>query len=296
MYLCFNNIKLQIHTMPIIHLQKPVSDIERAEHCFKGECLIYKNISAMHELIEYADKLLRESLNGIDPVDAQLHFSPEAFLQRTGNVQAHFRKSETVKELFFKVLEECGVDLNNTYYDHFPMRIVPFDTDYDGAECGVIGHHRDSWGSNIHSQINWWAPLYALEENRTIALYPDYWDKPIANTTATWSHKDYLEKRNEADAERQGCYPSAPTLKASVDESNLLKVMLEPGDVLSFSSAHLHASVPNTTKATRYSVEMRSINKHDLESGRAAPNVDNAATTPMYQWFKHILSKEKLKL
>jgi len=280
--------------MNIIHCKKPISDEGRAKYNFNGDLLIYQNVPAMHELISYADELLRGSLNRVEPAEAQHHFSPDEFLQRTMKAQTHFRKSQTAKGYFFKALEQCGVDLNSTYYDHFPMRIVPTDKAYDGAHCGVISHHRDTWGSNIHSQINWWAPLYELEEERTIGLYPDYWQNPIANNTDTWCFEDFLKQRVDTGHEHAGSYASAPSLLETVDESGVVKVMLEPGDIVSFASAHLHASVPNTTKSTRFSVEMRSINKDDLVNNRAAPNVDNAATTPMYQWFRNILSKEKL--
>jgi len=281
--------------MNIIRSNTPVSDQDRAERNFQGDLFVYENIPAMHELIAYADELLREVLDGIEPAEAQHHFTPDEFLQRTTKAQTHFHKSQTPKDLFFKALEQCGVDLNSTYYDHFPMRIVPFDKAYDGSQHGVIGHHRDSWGSNIHSQINWWAPLYELEEERTIAIYPDYWQKPVENNTETWRFEEYLKKRDEAEMGRRASYPSAPSPQTSIDESGVVKVMLNPGDILSLASTHLHASVPNTTKSTRFSVEMRSVNKRDIALNRAAPNVDNAASTPMYQWFRHIVSKEKLK-
>ena len=280
--------------MSISHSNHPISDKERAERCFSGELLVFKNIPAMQAMIKYSDALLTDALGGIKATEAQQQFLPEEFLQRTGNAQAQFRNSQEAKTLFFNVLAQCGVDLNNTYYDYFPMRIVPHDEDYNGAEYGEIGQHRDTWGSNIHSQINWWAPIYELEENRTIAVYPNYWNKPIANNTDTWSHLEYIKKRNETPAEREVSYPSAPSPQAKVDESNLIKVMLEAGDVLCFSSAHLHGSVPNTTEIPRYSVEMRTINKEDLKANRCAPNVDNAGKKHMYHWFKNIVSKEKL--
>lgn len=282
--------------MNIIHLNQPISDKQRAEHCFSGDLVIYKNIPAMHELIVYADRMLRKAFAGIEPLQVQEQFTPEEFLQFSGKAQTQFRNSQKAKELFFNVLAQCGVDLKSTYYDHFPMRIVPYGDKYNGARNSYIGHHRDSWGSNIHSQINWWAPLYELEEERTIGIYPDYWKKPIANNTATWSFKTYMEKLKEVESGRKGSYPSAPTPKEAVDENNILKVMLEPGDILSFSSAHLHASVPNTTLTPRYSVEMRTINMGDLVADRAAPNVDNSGEKPMYQWFKNILNKNELSV
>ena len=280
--------------MNIIHCDSPVSDEQRAKHNFQGDLLIYQNIPAMRELIEYADQLLRDALDGTEPAEAQHHFAPDEFLQRTTKVQTHFRQSQTPKDYFFKALAQCGVDLSSTYYDHFPMRIVPFDKAYYGARCSVIGHHRDSWGSNIHSQINWWAPLYELTEQRTIAIYPFYWQNPVANDTATWSFEEHIKQQKAAGIESRVSYPSAPSPQAPIDESKVVKVMLKPGEIMSFSSAHLHASVPNTTDRTRYSVETRTVNKHDLDHNRAAPNVDNAGDILRYQWFKQILSKEKL--
>jgi len=280
--------------MKTIHLDHSISDKERAKHCFAGDLIIFENIPAMHEMIDYADKILSKALGGIEPIEAQHKYQPEEFLLRTGKAQAFFRNSNDAKAIFFKALTQCGVDLESTFYDYFPMRIVPFDNDYNGAECGILEHHRDSWGSNIQSQINWWAPIYELSEDRTIGVYPEYWDKPIANDTGSWSHKEYLKKREQVAAERKGAYPSAPKPISKVDESGIVKVMLKPGDILCFSSAQLHASVPNTTEVTRFSVEMRTINKHDVEAKREAPNVDNEGEKPMYQWFKNIKTKANL--
>lgn len=75
-----------------------------------------------------------------------------------------------------------------------------------------------------------------------------------------------------------------------------MKLVIKPGDVLNFSSAHLHASVPNTSDATRYSVEMRTINLVDLNEKKQAPNLDNAGEKPMYSWFKNIKTNKKLIL
>ncbi len=280
--------------MNIIYIDQPLSDIERAEILFRGDLIIYRGINAMQPLIEYSDALLKKSLNGLEPTTAQLFLEPEDFLEKTGEVQTLFRNGQYAKDLFFAVLEECGLDLNSNYYDHFPMRIVPFDNTHNGAHRAAIGHHRDTWGSNLAAQINWWAPLYELEEERTIAFYPYYWSHPIGNNTDTWRFDEYLEKRKLALAERRSAYPSAPSPTEAIDESGVVKVVVKPGDVLNFSSAHLHASVPNSTQKTRFSVEMRTINLYDLQSGREAPNVDNSGTEAMYQWFKRITDRQSL--
>jgi len=285
--------------MKIIQLDHPISDPQRAEQIFRGELLVFRQIPAMQQLIDRTDRLLRDKLGGLEPARAQHQLSPEDFLQLSGEAQSEFRKSQWPKDLFFSALQQCGVELAKTFYDHFPLRVVPFDLNQDGSHNGAhraaIGHHRDSWGANIHSQINWWAPIYPLEAERTIAFYPDYWDKPLANNTDSWRFENYLAERRKVPEERRSAYPSAPNPLETVDETHVLKMVIEPGDILCFASAHLHASVPNSTDATRFSVEMRTINRNDLQAGRSAPNVDNAATTPMFRWFRGIVDKQPLQ-
>ncbi len=280
--------------MDIVYIDRALSDKERADILFSGNIIIYQNVSAMAKVIAYADKLLKDKLKGIVPEDVQHYLPPEEFLTLTGEAQTIFRKDESVRRLFFDVLSECGVHLDSTFYDHFPMRIVPFGNTYRGAQTAGLGHHRDTWGSNIHSQLNWWAPLYSLTAERSIALYPKYWSKPAANNTSTWSFEKFIEARKSTPAERKCEYLSAPSPIAAVDENDAFKVVLQPGEVLNFASAHLHASVANTTDKTRFSVEMRTVAMSDLQEKRQAPNVDNAGQGEMYQWFKNITSKQSL--
>ena len=44
-----------------------------------------------------------------------------------------------------------------------------------------------------------------------------------------------------------------------------------------FSGDQLHASIPNTTKATRYSIDFRTVDRADVLSGAGAPIADVAA-------------------
>jgi hypothetical protein len=45
-----------------------------------------------------------------------------------------------------------------------------------------------------------------------------------------------------------------------------------------FAAAQLHSTVPNTTPRTRFSIDFRTVNIDDLESGTGAANVDAACT------------------
>ncbi|MGB1237974.1 MAG: hypothetical protein ACPG4U_07160 [Pseudomonadales bacterium] len=279
---------MQIHS-----ISGPISDAERAALLFSGDIIIQRRVPAMRDLIAFSDQLLRDALAVDCPAKAHLTLAPEAFLNRSCQAQKLFRTSARARALFFEALKQCGLDTANTYYDHFPMRVVPCSTSHQGAHRSAIGHHRDTWGSNISAQQNWWAPIYTIEPQRSIALYPQYWSRGVANTTDSWSFDDYLATRAAGVEDRHIDYPSAPQCLETIDEQGAVKIALEPGDILNFASAQLHASVVNTTQSIRYSVEMRTLGHTDLQCARTAPNVDNLATTPMYPWFKHIESGEK---
>ncbi len=53
-----------------------------------------------------------------------------------------------------------------------------------------------------------------------------------------------------------------------------LVILPAPGEVLLFSGAQLHTSIPNTSGRARYSVDFRTVDVGDLLAGRGAPLVD----------------------
>ncbi len=74
-----------------------------------------------------------------------------------------------------------------------------------------------------------------------------------------------------------------------MDTRSEMRLAPEPGDLLCFSGAHLHASVPNSTGLARFSVEARTVDVGDVAAGRGAPNVDGAAPRVATGWFRHVL-------
>ncbi len=281
--------------MNIIEATHPLSDEQRSEIIFAGDLLLFRQLPSMLALCQYVDRFMSEALGGGSPEQAIHNLSPEDYLQFIIDMQQRFQEDPETKKLFFQVLQETGVNLGSTFYDYFPMRVVSAQEKFTSGLRTTVGHHRDTWGGNVQAQCNWWAPIYDIEAERSMAFYPDYWDKATVNTTADWEFSKYLAARKETPKGEKVPYPGAPELLETIDESNAFKVVLSAGDVLNFSSAHLHATVPNTTELTRYSVEMRTINLADLQAGRGAPNIDNAAKTIRYNWYRNALDNSSLK-
>jgi hypothetical protein len=208
-------------------------------------------------------------------------------------LRSRFRRDLKLQRLFRDALAAVGVDIARSFWDSLYLRVVPPIARRDTErQIGSIGFHRDTWSSNVPQQTNWWTTIYPLTTERTIAFYPDYWSRPIANTSADWDLDEIRALRRSG--ERDEDIPIVPEPNEPVDTSSELRIVIEPGDLLCFSGAHLHASVPNVSAGTRVSVELRTVNLDDCLRGRGAPNVDGRAPAVPLEWFRSIADGSSL--
>ena len=112
-----------------------------------------------------------------------------------------------------------------------------------------------------------------------MAFHPEYFDKPVRNSSAGYDYEEW-NKTGRAQAAKQ---VKKETRKQPQPEEPLqlepdVRVVTPPGGTLIFSAAQLHSTVPNTTSRTRFSIDFRTVNLDDLIEGVAAPNVDSECT------------------
>jgi hypothetical protein len=199
-------------------------------------------------------------------------------------LQREVRTDDRMKELFRAALGHVGVDAVRSYWDSIHLRVVPPIERGAERQVGRLGFHRDTWGSNVPQQTNWWTTIRPLSAERTIAFYPGYWSRPIANTSADWDLDEIRALRRSGTRDEDIAIVPEPS--EPVDTSSELRIVSEPGDLLCFSGAHLHASVPNVSDETRVSVELRTVSGDDLARSRGAPNVDGQAPKVPLEWFR----------
>ena len=270
---------------PTLHVVScPLDDALRRELIYEGGILIFKSVEPMIRLRELTDGLIREALGTPAPVRAQFELDPEDYEEKVGGLQKRYSKDESIKRVFREALEYVGVSIDKTCWDLLRLRAFPHGEELSENGLGRLGVHRDTWGSNVYAQTNWWAPIYPLTAGRTIAFYPAYWSRPISNTSAGWS----LEKVRAARQTGDSSIPLVPELAEPVDIATELRVVIEPGDLLCFSGAHLHVGVPNSTGVARFSIETRTVDEEDATTGTGAKNVDGAASEEHPEWFRRI--------
>ncbi len=262
------------------------------ERIYGGEIVRFEGNPVMR-LVRHARKLARKTFGTDNPRKAHLLHKRQEMFRLCDQAQEEFSADPAIKRLAADALGDLGLDVNGLYMDIVMFRIAPPVETHGGGTRSHVGIHRDTWGVAVQQQANWWMPVWPVARKRTMAFYPDHWTRPISNNTDNWSVQAYLEARKNAPAGTAPSYPSAP-LAQEMPMCEPHPVMLPPGDLLCFSSAHLHGSVSNTTSFTRFSLEWRTVRESDVRSGKGAPNVDCHTPKPVYRLFSRLTDKANL--
>lgn len=266
----------------------PPSDWLR-QRVYAGDLLVVRSVPAMQDLLEYCRELLVTTFESQAPVYAQFDAGRSEWDRRAVELRARCRRDGHARALMAMLFTQFGFDPGRTAADMVNLRCQPHDDAPHADPRHTLGAHRDTWGSNVYQQINWWAPVYPVTPERTIAFFPSYWHRPLANDSADWNLDTVrAELRAARTAGREPCCRKVPEPTEVLDLTDRLPVAIEPGDVMLFSGAHLHASVPNRTGAARFSVELRTVDLHDAAIGVGAPNVDGAAPVTAWHWFRRL--------
>lgn len=227
------------------------------------------------------------------------------------NLCIKFEEDINMKEYWKSIIGDVGIhddNLNHVHWDRIRLRIQPSSDDFDdisnalhstGRFSSSLPIHRDTWAGNIMQQLNWWTPLLPITENKTLAIYPSFFDKHVPNSSGFWSVDELRRKRQCGET-----YPQLPILledSLTLEETKLLDldrqcIVISPGDVLVFSGAHLHGSVLKKSPADipdtpRFSSEVRTIDMQDVAANIGAPNVDGSRTSAQHmEWFRPLHS------
>jgi hypothetical protein len=256
------------------------------ERLFRGEILAFRRMPAMAALVERARAMSCQAFAPHAPTEAQASLDRTEFLARAGDLRRSFMRDGEVRAAYRAVIAALGLDPARTYADRLILRLQPSGDTHRGRRVRDLPAHRDTWGSNVMAQINLWGPVFPVEPGATMVIWPALFGRPVANTSAEWD----LERLRESP----GRYPLLPECQAPLDGTPEVPVLIEPGDLLCFSGAHLHASRPNRTGRTRVSIDSRIVDRGDVRAGRGAANVDGRAPRVALEWFRGVADGEPL--
>ena len=256
------------------------------ERIYRGGVLVFRQMPAMVALAAQARAMACEAFAPHAPTEAQASLDAAEFRTRAAALRRSFMRDARVRASFRAVIEALALDPAATYADRLILRLQPGAATHRGRRMRDLPAHRDTWGSNVMAQINLWGPVFPVEAGATMVIWPALFRQPVPNTSAEWD----LERLREDP----GRYPLLPECRAPLDDAAAVPVLIEPGDLLCFSGAHLHASRPNRTGRTRLSLDTRIVDQDDVRTGRGAANVDGRAPRVVHEWFSSVATGERL--
>ena len=256
---------------------------------FQGAIVRLEGLPEMSGIVAFTRSFLEERLAPVEPV--LIHQMQGDVSELCATLQRDYANSNDVKQLWTNLFEAVGLDPHTAVRDRLTLRFqlpTPASGERPWARStATVPFHRDTWGTNLYAQVNWWAPVYPITAGRTFAFLPELFARPVSNTSNEFDILAIMERnRGRGQPVRQG--EMVPQLLEEIDLAEAQPVTIAPGEIILFSSQHAHVGVPNGTDLTRISLETRTLRLTDLEAGRGARNVDGRARWVSYGMFRRI--------
>jgi hypothetical protein len=262
-----------------IYVNAKLADGERRLKLYEGSIFVHAPCPSALKLCALAQDLIQEAFAPLDPLAVQEELAVEECARILGDLKPKFIHHPKSKEYIQGILMELGCDLDKTFFDVPRMRTA-FPGDYLKSGIAYAFHpHRDTWYSAPFCQINWWMPIYLINSDNCMALHPGYWNRPVRNGSAGYNYYKWnLESRQNAAKHVKTDTRVQPRPEEPMELEPQVRLVCEEGGIYQFSAAHMHSTVPNTSGATRYSIDFRTVHLADVLEHIGAPNIDSACT------------------
>ncbi len=264
--------------MTTIHHDARCSDDERRAALYRGDIFVHSPMPATQRLVDLARGMIEEAFAPHDPRRIDQALSMEECAAVLAKLKPAFIHHPECKKLLPEIIRAVGGDTEQVHFDVPRMRSA-YPTDYLTSGIAYAFHaHRDTWYSAPFCQINWWLPIWEIEERNCLAFYPEYFNAPVENSSEIYNYYEWNAKNRASAAQHvKSDTREQPKLKQAIEQRDI-RVLVPPGGVILFSAAHLHETVPNTSGVARYSIDFRTVHKADAAARRGAANLDSRCT------------------
>jgi Phytanoyl-CoA dioxygenase (PhyH) len=265
--------------MPTIYLDSALDDQGRRHRLYGGDLFTFTPGGSATELCGLARELSEAAFAPHDPTGAQDEMPAETYVEILAELKPTFIHHLRAKELIAGFLSALGCDLEKTYFDVPRLRTMAHGEYLNAGLAYQFHPHRDTWFSAPQQQLNWWLPVYEIEPENSMAFHPQYFDRPVRNSSSDYDYDEWNRKgRQEAAKQVKKETRKQPAPQEPLELAPDVRLVSPPGGAMVFSGAQLHSTVPNTTNRTRFSIDFRTVNLDDLVEGVGAPNVDSECT------------------
>jgi hypothetical protein len=254
---------------------------------YDGHLIVLTRLQAVADFVEYTREQLTSLFAPHDPEYAHEHIEPAEMARLLAPWKPRFIHSDMSKKLVCEIITATGLPAEHTHYDvpkprtSFPVGHLTTGVAY------AFPWHRDVWYSAPAQQLNWWLPIFPAREDNSMSFDLPCFDRQVPNTSDTF---DYYQNNAKRLTTAKQIGKETQARPGAIDHKPVhsLVVLPAPGEILLFSGAQLHTSIPNTSGRARYSVDFRTVDARDLVAGRGAPLVDVRCTGTSVRDFHNI--------
>jgi Phytanoyl-CoA dioxygenase (PhyH) len=269
-----------------------VSGDDLRQQLYAGNLVILTRLRTLNDFVEYTREELTELFAPHDPEHVHEHIDPPEMAKILSAWKPRFIHSDRSKKLVRAVIEEAGFPAEDTHYD-LPKPRTSFPVGHLTTGVAVaFPWHRDAWYSAPAQQINWWLPIFPVREDNAMSFDPAGFGRAVPNSSDTF---DYYQNNASRLTTATGVTREAQARPGAIDHEpdQELVVLPAPGQVILFSGAQLHKSIPNTSGRARFSVDFRIVYTPDLVAGRGAPLVDVYCTGTSIRDFVNVADERR---
>jgi hypothetical protein len=257
----------------IIYGDPPLSADETRRELYAGNLVVRNGLPGVAAFVEHTRGQLAELFAPHDPEHAHEHYSPEELAKILGVWKPSFIHDPRSKEIVRQIVQEAGFPAEHTYYDVPKPRTAFPEGHLTTGIAYAFPWHRDIWYAAPPQQINWWLPIFAVGPNNAMSFDPVNFERPVHNDSHLFDYYE-LNAGRATIAKQVGKEVQARPAGVGHHTDNEVIVLPPPGSVLLFSAAHLHATIPNTSGRSRFSIDFRTVDARDVVAGQGGPVVD----------------------
>jgi hypothetical protein len=256
-----------------VHVDPEFGDEERRIRLFAGDVIVYTNVPEISSFVAFARNLITGAFAPDEPTTVHEQRSPAELADVLIEFKPRFIHHPDSIEHVRRIVSALGVSAELTYADVPKLRTAFPTGSLSTGIAYAFQPHRDTWYSAPAQQINWWMPVWAAAANNVMEFYPRWFGDTIPNSSSRYSYYQANGWRGHIKDFSGGTdtrvHP-AP-LRALTDREPRLCLVPPVGGIMLFSGDHLHATIPNTSSVTRYSIDFRTVHASDVHERRGAP-------------------------
>jgi hypothetical protein len=261
--------------MSNVHIDPSFDDAERRRRLFAGDVIVYTHVPELAAFAEFTRGLIIDAL-GEDPTSVHTRRTPDELADILIDFKPKFiHHPESIAHVR-RVVAALGADVDEIHADVPKLRTA---FPVGGLSTGIayaFQPHRDTWYAAPGAQVNWWLPVFPVEADNIMEFFPRWFGREIPNNSGDYNYyvanawRGHIKDFSGGKDTRVHPAPNEPL---TADEPRTC-VVPPVGGVMLFSGDQLHASIPNTSSATRYSIDFRTVHTSDVRDGTGAPCAD----------------------